>query len=392
MGARKILHLDLDAFFCAVEELRSPDLRGLAFAVGGKPNERGVVSSCSYAARSKGVRSAMAMSHALRLCPELRVVSPNHARYHEASERVMGILRGHTALLEQLSIDEAFLDLTDLPQSGEELARMLQTQIREQTGLPCSLGVAANKLVAKTATDAAKARHRGGGYPNAILVVPPGEEAAFMAPLPIQALWGVGPKTAESLKAMGVTFIGDLTRFTEAALMRRFGVMGHELFLRARGIDDRPVTTEHSARSISQEVTFERDVADGARLRDMLRSLSEHVAFSLRSSHLCAGTVKIKLRKPDFTTFTRQVTLDQPADQDGVIFAAAVGLFDKLWEPGQPVRLLGVGASRLGPRAQQLSLWDTESQKERRLLEALDGLRERFGDGVVQSGRKLKGS
>ncbi|MBN1372476.1 MAG: DNA polymerase IV [Anaerolineaceae bacterium] len=391
MGARKILHLDLDAFFCAVEELHSPDLRGLAFAVGGKPNERGVVSSCSYAARAKGVRSAMPMSHALRLCPELRVVAPNHARYQAASEQVMSILHGHTALLEQLSIDEAFLDLTDLPQPGEELARMLQTQIREQTGLPCSLGVAANKLVAKTATDVAKARHRGGGYPSAILVVPPGEEAAFLAPLPVQSLWGVGPKTAESLKTMGVETIGDLTGFSEAVLMRRFGVMGHELYLRARGIDERPVTTEHSARSISQEITFEKDIADGARLRDTLRSLSEQVAFSLRSKRLCAGTVKIKLRKSDFSTFTRQVTLEQPADQDGVIYAAALSLFEGLWEKGQPVRLLGVGTSRLGPRAQQLSLWDTANQKERRLLDALDGLRERFGEEVVQSGRKLKG-
>lgn len=391
MGARKILHLDLDAFFCAVEELHNPALRETAFAVGGKPTERGVVASCSYPARAKGVRSAMPMSRALRLCPELRVVSPNFARYREASEKVMAILGRHTALIEQLSIDEAFLDLSDLPQSGEELARLLQRQIAEETGLPCSLGVAANKLVAKTATDAGKARHRGGGYPRAILVVEPGSEAEFLSGLGVQALWGVGPKTAETLNRLGVKTIGDLAGLPEALLVKHFGVMGHELFLRARGIDDRPVETEHPAKSISQEVTFDRDVADGEKLRAVLRSLSEQVAYSLRSHGLCAGTVKIKLRWPDFVTHTRQVTLEQPADQDGVIYAAAEELFLNLWQAGKPVRLLGVGASRLGARAQQLSLWDTAEQKERRLLDALDGLRERFGEKVVQSGRNLKG-
>lgn len=386
----KIIHLDLDAFFCAVEELRRPELRGKPFAVGGRPDERGVVSSCSYPARAFGVRSAMPMSRALRLCPELVVVSGNHSAYRETSRQVMGILGEYTALIEQISIDEAFLDLTDLPHSGEALAREIQKAIHARLNLPCSLGVASNKLVAKIANDYGKGKHKGGGYPNAITVVPPGKEAEFLAGLPVLALWGIGPKTAEVLKEQGVNTIGDLANLPEATLPRRFGVNGRELWLRARGIDDRPIETEHAAKSISQEVTFDRDVSDGARLRQTLRTLSEGVAFRLRAEKLCGGTVKLKLRWADFTTPTRQVSLSQPTDQDGVIYAAAQGLFDQLWEKGKPVRLLGVGVSKLTPAAHQLGLWDTPSLKERRLLEALDELRQRFGEQAVKRGGKTR--
>ncbi len=384
---RKILHLDLDAFFCAVEELRSPELRGKAFAVGGKPGERGVVASCSYPARGCGVRSAMPMSRALRLCPDLIVIPGHHEDYRKYSQQVMEILGEQTAMIEQISIDEAFLDLTDLPQPGEELARGLQTAIRTRLGLPCSLGVASNPLMAKIANDYGKARHRGEGTPCAITVVPPGQEAAFLAPLAVDALWGVGPKTAAQLQSMGIRTIGDLAATPEGYLTRHFGVNGHDLWLRARGIDERPIATEHAVKSISQEITFDRDVSSGVRLRQTLREMSENVAFRLRADSLCAGTVRLKLRWADFTTPTRQVSLEQPSDQDGVIYTAALGLFDGLWEPGRPVRLLGVGASRLTPTAHQLGLWDTPDQKERRLLEALDSLREKFGERVVKRGK-----
>jgi DNA polymerase-4 len=384
---RKILHLDLDAFFCAVEELRDPELRGKAFAVGGLPGERGVVASCSYPARAFGVRSAMPMSRALRQCPGLIVIPGHHADYARYSEQVMDILGERTALIEQISIDEAFLDLTDLPQTGEELARGLQAAIRTRLQLPCSLGVATNKLVAKIANDYGKARHRGEGTPCAITVVPPGEESAFLAPLDVGALWGVGPKTAAQLEGMGIHTIGDLAAMPESYLARRFGINGHDLWLRAHGIDDRPIATEHAVKSISQEITFDRDVSDGARLRQTLRGMSEKVAYRLRADNLCASTVKLKLRWADFTTPTRQVSLEHPTDQDGVIYAAALGLFETLWNSGRPVRLLGVGASRLTPTAHQLGLWDTPNEKERRLLEALDSLREKFGDRVVKRGK-----
>jgi len=392
MAARKILHLDLDAFFCAVEELRQPELRGKAFAVGGRPNERGVVSSCSYAARQCGVRSALPMSQALRLCPDLLVVPPNYTAYREMSERVMEILRQWTGLVEQLSIDEAFLDLSDLPQDGLELAHALQEQIHSRLNLPCSIGVATNKLLAKTANDVGKARHRGVTPPNAIEVVPPGEEAAYLAKLPAAALWGVGPKTAARLAEMGVRTVGDIAHMPEDLLLRHFGQNGRDMALHARGIDARPVVVEHAARSVSQEVTFDRDIASGSQLQQTLRDLSQGVARTLRQKGLCAGTVRLKLRWPDFTTLSRQVSIDQPTDQDGVIYEAVLGLFHSVWSEGRPVRLIGVGASRLGQHVHQLSLWDTPDQKERRLLDALDTLRDRYGSDIIVNGRALQRS
>lgn len=391
MGYRKILHLDLDAFFCAVEELRDPSLRGKPFAVGGKPQERGVVSSCSYAARQCGVRSALPMAQALRLCRDLIIVEPHYAAYREMSEKVMAVLHTRTALVEQLSIDEAFLDLTDLPQPGLELAQGLQQEINETLSLPCSLGIATNKLLAKTATDIGKAKHRGATPPNAIEIVPPGQEAAYLAALPAQALWGVGPKTAARLAELGIHTVGDIAGLPEAVLVRQFGQSGRDMSYHARGIDDRPVVTEHAARSISQEITFDRDVSNAAVLTDTLRKLSEEVARTLRQKDLCAGTVRLKIRWPDFTTLTRQISFPQPVDQDGIIYEAALDLLHSVWSAGKPVRLIGVGATRLSASAHQLTLWDTPDQKERRLLDALDELRERFGDNIVQSGRSLKG-
>lgn len=390
MVVRKIIHLDLDAFFCAVEELRDPSLIGKAFAVGGRPNERGVVASCSYAARQYGVRSALPMSKALRMCPSLTIIPPNFSAYREMSDRVMAILSSRTGLVEQISIDEAFLDLSDLPEPALEIAQQLQREIRAELDLPCSLGVATNKLLAKTATDAGKAKHRGVTPPCAIEVVPPGLEAAYLAPLPVQALWGIGPKTAAHLAEMGIHTIGELAMLPESVLARQFGQNGRDMRQRARGIDDRPVTPERSTRSISAETTFDRDVTSQVVLQNTLRSLSEEVARSLRQKNLCAGTVRLKIRWPDFSTHTRQVSFAQPVDQDGVIYAAALELLNAIRPEGQAVRLIGVGAARLAEQAHQLSLWDTPDQKERRLLEALDDLRGRFGDEIVRSGRSFK--
>lgn len=390
MTTRKILHLDLDAFFCAVEELRDPSLRGKAFAVGGLPEHRGVVSSCSYAARQYGVHSAQPMGQAMRLCPNLLIIAPHYNAYREMSEKVMAILRQRTAMIEQISIDEAFLDLTDLPQPGLAIAQELQREIREQLGLPCSLGVAANKLLAKIATDTGKAKHRGPTPPCAVEVVPPGQEAAYLAPLPARALWGVGPKTAAKLAEMGIHTIGEIASLPEALLARHFGQNGHEMSQHARGLDDRPVVSERAARSISQEVTFERDVSSPAVLLDTLRTLSEAVARSVREKKLCAGTIRLKIRWPDFTTLSRQVSFDQPVDQDSVFYEAAVSLFRSVWSEGRSVRLIGVAATRLTAQARQLSLWDTPDQKEHRLLDALDDLRGRYGENVVLSGRAIR--
>src|SRR6266536_1734167 len=262
---RIILHLDLDAFFCAVEEQRDPALRGRPFAVGGRPDSRGVVTSASYMARKFGVHSAMPMAQAARLCPDLRVVPPNFAAYRAASQQVMARLD------EQISINEAFLDVTALDEPGDILAAQLQTTIRDELALSCSLGVATNKLVAKVATDVGKSLVRSGKMPQAICVVPPGDEATFLAPLPATALWGVGPKTAEKLAELGMHTIGDIAAWPAADLARRFGQHGDDLVRRACGIDTRPIVTERATKSISQETTFARDVTDRAKLERTLR-------------------------------------------------------------------------------------------------------------------------
>lgn len=390
---RKILHLDLDAFFCAVEEQREPALRGQPFAVGGRPDQRGVVASCSYAARRFGIRSAMPMSRAVKLCPQLIIVPSHFDLYRAASQQVMARLHQLTPLVEQLSIDEAFLDVSDLPEPAETLARRLQATINTELNLPCSLGVATNKLVAKIANDVGKSAARSGQPPNALQVVPPGQEAAFLAALPVEALWGVGPKTAERLHGLGLRTIGDLARWPESDLGRRFGQHGYDLARHAKGLDERPVVTEHEAKSISQETTFAKDITDRPVLLETLRRQAEQVGYRLRREGLSGTTVKLKLRWADFTTLTRQVTLEQPTNLDEAIYASALQLFDKTWPPGKRVRLLGVGVSGLETAAYQLGLWpDPEQEQARRLQPVLDELRQRFGRQAIQRGSQLRRS
>jgi DNA polymerase-4 len=383
---RKIIHLDLDAFFCAVEEKRNQHLRSRPFAVGGQPNERGVVASCSYAARVYGVRSAMPMAQAVRLCPQLLIVRPDHAVYQRQSEFVMQRLFKLTSLVEQISIDEAFLDVTDLPEPVEQIARQLQTEIRHELELPCSLGAASNKLVAKIANDVGKSKNKSANPPNAITVVPPGEEAAFLAGLPVIALWGVGPKTAERLNELGIFTIHDLTAWTEAELRRQFGKNGYFIYLHARGLDDSPVITSHQSKSFSQEVTYTHDINDAKVLRQTLRQQAESLGSHLRQEGLLGKTVKLKLRWADFTTFTRQKTLSQITDQDDEIFMAADQLFTKNWPAFKPVRLIGLGITGLESSARQLNLWDTLSERSQKLSQAMDELTKKFGSHAIQRG------
>jgi len=357
---RKIIHLDLDAFYCAVEEQRDPALRGKPFAVGGRPDERGVVASCSYAARARGVRSAMPMSRALRLCPDLLIIGGHYSLYSTASQKVMAKLREITPLVEQLSIDEAFLDVTARAEPVEALARALQATINTDPGLPCSLGVASNKLVAKIASDYGKGLHNGDGPPNAITVIEPGTEAAFLAPLGVRALWGVGPKTEERLRATGILTIGELAAAPEADLTRLFGKHGADMARRARGIDDAPIITEREAKSLSQEITFSRDVRDEDLLRAQVREHSQRVAEMLQQRGLTAATIRLKLRWPDFTTLTRQTTLTQPTDDPALIAELGWQLMEKVWLPGKAVRLLGIGVAGLGEQPRQMGLWTRE--------------------------------
>lgn len=381
---RKIIHLDLDAFFCAVEEQRDPSLRGKAFAVGGMPEYRGVVSSCSYPARQYGIHSAMPTARALQLYPNLIIVSGHHRHYGDMSRKVMEHLYNRTDLVEQISIDEAFMDVSDLRANAGTLARELQADIWASLNLPCSLGVATNKLVAKIANNVGKVSTATGGPPMAIKIIPPGQEAAFLAPLAVRELWGVGPKTAAVLEQLGIQTIGDIAQWPTDDLIARFGQHGKDLARRARGIDTRPVSTEHEAKSISQETTFARDVTDADKLHRTLLHQVENVGLRLRRAELLGSTVRIKLRWADFSTLTRQVTLETPTNQDNDILSAAQQLFDKTWIPSKPVRLLGVGVSGFQLPVQQLSLWETSSQRGERLQQALDTVRDRYGKRAIR--------
>ena len=399
MNARTqwIVHLDLDAFFCAVEEQYQPRLSGKAFAVGGRPESRGVVASCSYAARQFGVRSAMPMARALRLCPELEVVPSRHGVYGRASRQVMAILRDASPLVEQISIDEAFLALDESAATIEGAARNLQNEVRTQLGLPCSLGAAANKLVAKIANEVGKAANARPEPPNALTIVPQGQEAAFLAPLPVEMLWGVGPKTAERLAELKIFTIGELARRPPAELARRFGKHGEEMALRARGVDERPLVEVREAKSFSQETTFARDERVEVELRRALQGQADKVAQRLQQERQVARTVKLKIRWPDFTTLTRQTTLPQPVETGAEILAAAEQLFAGVWRPGQAVRLIGVGVSGLEAPVRQLSLWDwtpaaPEDERAARLRAALADLRQRYGEGAVVRGLHSPGA
>ncbi len=380
---RKILHLDLDAFFCAVEALENPKLRDKPFAVGGKAEHRGVVASCSYAARLYGIHSAMPMALALRKCPELIVIPSRHAIYSDYSQQVMQKL-SISPLVEQISIDEAFIDISDLPQPLEDIAKDLQHQINNDLHLPISIGGAVNKLVAKIANDWGKSQKRSPSPPNAITIIHPGEEAQFLAPLPVQALMGIGPKTSEKLAGIGIRQIGELAQTSPKKLELLFGRFGPELQKRARGIDNRPVVNEHDVKSISNEMTFSRDQVNWHELERTLRRLSEKVGRRLRKQSLAGTTVQIKLRWHDFTTITRQKTLPSATNLDHEIFETACELFIANWPKGMPVRLVGVGVSSLGPPVRQLSLWDDSAQKEAHLLNAMDELRDRFGKDIIQ--------
>jgi DNA polymerase-4 len=335
----------------------------------------------------------MPMSQAVRACPGLIIRPANFRAYGETSRKVMARLHDLTPDVEQISIDEAFLDVTMLRDPAEEIARQLQAVINAELSLPCSLGVAGNKLVAKIANNIGKERAGKGAPPNAILVVPPGDEAAFLAPLPVRELWGVGPKTAERLYTMGIRTIGDIAAQSEARLTQLFGKQGAEMAQRARGIDERRVETEDETKSISKETTFARDVRDGEQLKRVMRGMADDVGRKLRAEGLYGATVKIKLRWSDFTTLTRQVTLAHGTQHNDVIYHAACDLFDKTWTQGRAVRLIGVGVSHFGEAVAQRKLWDEEAQADEqqgRLEATMDELQSRFGRGMIKRGSAME--
>jgi len=381
---RTILHVDLDAFFAAVEQRDRPELRGRPVAVGiGGSNDRGVVSAASYEARTFGVHSAMPIRTARRLCPDCIFVPVDGAKYQRVSREVMAILRRFTPVVEPISIDEAFLDVTGsraLFGDGEAIGRQIKAAIRDEIQLTASVGVAATKLVAKIASDLRK--------PDGLVVVAPGTEASFLAPLTISRLWGVGPSTATALRDFGVATIGDLAALDRAALGRRFGKHGASLVDRAHGLDADPVSDRDAAKSVSHEHTFDEDTADAEVLERTLLAMAEGVSGRLRHAGLKAGTVTVKIRDSSFHTVTRQRGLPEPTDLTEPIWQAAV----ELARPevrGKRIRLLGVAASEFGVK-EQLGLFAAEDDRQRRVVEAADEVRERFGTRAITRARLLR--
>ncbi len=353
---RIILHADLDAFYASVEQLDRPELRGRPVVVGGPPEARGVVAAASYEARRFGVRSAMPMAQALRLCPEAVRVPPRFDRYGEVSRQVMAIFRDMTPLVEPLSLDEAFLDVTEQAESfggAAALARQLKAEVKRTTGLTVSVGAGSNKTVAKIASDMRK--------PDGLVGVPPGQEAAFLEPLPVRALWGIGPRTEEALAAAGIRTVGELARADPVQLERHFGSRGPFFQQLAQGRDDRPVVTEQERKSVGSETTFVRDLPDGPELRAQLGRIAAEVAERLAHEGVRARTVILKLRYADFRTITRQTSRPDATDSADEIRRTAEALLSKVALAGDRFRLLGIHCSHLTTeRVEQISLWKGE--------------------------------
>lgn len=388
--ARKILHLDLDAFFCSVEEILHPSLVGKAFAVGGSPQGRGVIASCSYQARKFGVRSAMPAGKALSLCPGLLFVHHQHHLYGEYSDKVMQILEELTPLVQQVSVDEAFLDVSDLLLPLLSIATDLQKRVQDELSLPCSIGGATSKLVAKIANDYGKASVQTGKAPRKITIIPEGHEKDFLAPLDVQAMWGIGPKTSQKLHSLGVHTIGQMAELSLAELSRFFGNGAQEIKERSRGIDPSPVHSDHALKSVSNERTYREDTEDKTVMLQTLRSLADQVGYRLRKANLAGSVVHLKLRYHDFTTFTRQTALDHCTNLDDEIYTEVKDLLEKNLLPNRAVRLLGVGVSGLDVPHRQLSLWGDPDIKKEQLTGAVDKLKEKYGKDIIKRGNMLK--
>jgi len=340
--SRTIMHADIDAFYASVEQLDNPELRGKPVVVGGSPEGRGVVAAASYEARKFGVHSAMPMSRALRLCSAAVRISPRFDRYGEVSRQIMAVFRSVTPLVEPLSLDEAFLDVTGRHADyggARGLAERLKREVKAQTGLTVSIGVGTNKTVAKIASDKEK--------PDGLCVVPPGTEAAFLAPLPVRALWGIGPKSEQALAAAGFRTVADIASSAPETFEAIFGHRGRELWEMANGRDDREVTTEYERKSVGAENTFPRDLPDGPALREEMTRIAENVAERLRNCGNRARCIAIKLRYRNFRTITRQLTRPEPTDDAFEIAAAAGQLLDNVTQDGDLFRLLGIHASKL---------------------------------------------
>ena len=382
---KRIVHVDMDAFFAAVEQRDNPSLRGKPVIIGAPPREgagRGVVSTCSYEAREFGVHSAMPISRAWRACPHGIYITPHISKYAAESKKIMSILASFSPVIEQVSIDEAFLDCSGTEHlfgDSRALGRSIKEAILKESGLTASVGIASNKSVAKIASDLEK--------PDGLVICPQGEEASFLAPLPVKRLWGAGPKTVERLEKMGITTIGELAAFSEEGLTRYFGRWGAHLRQMALGIDPRSLETGSERKSISEERTFSTDTGDTELLEKMLLSLSQDVAAALRRKKMKARTVSLKLRFSDFTTITRSRTLQRYFDDTVTLHHTVRDLFRSAPRP-RKVRLIGVGVSGMEEGAVyiQPALFSEECGESRKVDRAMDEVARKHGKVITRAG------
>lgn len=385
-------HVDMDAFFVSVEELFDPSLKGKPVVVGGRPNERGVVSAASYEARKFGVHSAMPLRTAYKLCPQAVFVDGHPDRYRECSRQVYDVLHTFSPVVEMASIDEAYIDMTGTERllgPPMQAAHKLHQRMKEATRLNCSIGIATSRLVAKISSDQAK--------PNGILWVMPGREAAFLAPLDVRKVPGVGKVTEKNLHTLGIRKVGDLARLEEEFLEERFGKWGLALAGKSRGEDaggwyDTEIGEDAGPKSISHEHTFSADTADRGQLESTLARLSEMVGRRLREHGLHARTIQLKLRYSDFSTITRAHSVSRPTQLDTELFAEIRELFHANWKRGAAVRLLGVNASSFDENGEQMDLLGEERHERwSRALAAADRLRDKFGESAVSLAASMRG-
>jgi len=382
---RQIIHVDMDAFYASVEIRERPELADKPVIVGGRPEGRGVVSAANYIARRYGVHSAMPTSTALRLCPQAVVLPPRHSLYAEISEHIHDVFQRYTPLIEPLALDEAFLDVTGsvkLFGPAPKIAHAIQRAIWDELHLVASVGVGPNKFIAKLASDVNK--------PNGFVVVTEDEVKDFLAPLPVTRIWGVGKVAAATFEKLGIRTIAQLRQYSPQLLHQHFGSSGEYFLQLAYGIDDRPVVSEHEAKSISNETTFAIDVTDVSVLRDWLHALTEQVAYRLRAHELKGRTVQIKVRFSDFTTLTRAQSLPNVTDITAEIWQTVQTLFaQRLPRPLPPVRLLGVGVSNFGEdESVQQDLFATPKKEKQQQIDAvLDEMHKRFGKSAVRRGK-----
>ena len=359
MSQRTIMHIDLDAFFVSVEVALNPELKGRPVVVGGRPDARGVISAASYEARAYGLHSAMPLKTASRLCPQAIFIEGNFQRYREASKKFMAILADFSPFVEPVSLDEAFLDVTgfeSLHGTIHQMAVSVKRRVSEVQGLCASIGIAPCKVVAKVASDYSK--------PDGLIIVKPGEEQEFLAPLPVKWLPGIGKQAQKRLKELGVTTVGQLASMPLKTLTSHFGIAGRRMHNAANGIDNRKVELPGTAKSISRETTFREDTNNSEFLQSTLRYLGEKVGADLRRREKQANCVTLKIRFSDFTTSTRSQTLRQPFDNNNIIFNTGSRLLEKALQTGkQPVRLLGIGVSGIVEPGGQLAMIDNDVRR-----------------------------